>query len=497
MKKDFVKKLSKSTGAQILSLNKSKVDTSIKALKDELRTSLDDVQNLKDAWQNLTTGAGVLGKDKKMGTSFSLHTAPSRNELAALFRLDGLTRKVINSPIKTMTKNGFYIKGDTENVLQDEFRRLGLTSILREVLRWQDVFGGGIIVMVIDEVQTPNPIPEQGGTIVKEPFLAPLNVNSIKRITKLKAYEKEEVSISKYYSANESIDKAGNPEIYRISPFSGGSPFSVHESRCLVFDGEEVTSDVRATNNGWGDSRLTSIYDRLRGVSEGYSNLERIIEEFIIGVWKKPNMKAIVASGRKQLVMDEMNLFDMARHSLNTTMIDDKESYDRLVATVTGLSDIMTKLEISFAGVVDIPVSILFGDSAKGLNASGSDSQQMLNYYEALEARQEDELREPLERLCTLIMLSKEGPTNGTLINGWQLEFNRIATPTLNETLDAQEKQSRIDRAYWDMGVLTDQDIRNSRFGGEEYSFETELSTETETKPEPEPEPEIESTIEE
>jgi len=443
-------------------------------LKDEMKTMLDHMETLHDAWQNVNTGAGIMGKDRKTDTIFNLHNAPSRVELAALYRLDGLTRKVINSPIKSMIKNWIYIEGDEENLILKELRRLKAKSAISECLRWQDVFGGGVIVMVIDD-SIGSTIPEQGVFADKNPFMKPLNMNNIRKVNLLKVYEKEEVTPEKTYDVNDSIDKAGMPEIYRISPMTGGSPFSVHESRCLVFDGEEITSDVRANNNGWGDSRLTSIYDRLRGVSEGYSNLERIIEEFIIGVWKKPNMRAIVASGRKQLIQDEMNLFDMARHILNTVMIDDKESYDRLTSTVNGLSDIMTKLEISFAGVVDIPVSILFGDSAKGLNSSGSDNQQMINYYEALAARQEDEMREPLEYLCTLIMLSKEGVTRGQLIEGWELEFNPIATPTLNETLDARRKQADIDKIYWDMGVLTEDTIRENRFRGEEYSFEIDL----------------------
>ena len=88
-------------------------------------------------------------------------------------------------------------------------------------------------------------------------------------------------------------------------------------------------------------------------------------------------------------------------------------------------------------------------------------------------------MREPLEYLCSLIMLSKEGVTKGQLINGWELEFNPIATPTLNETLDARRKQADIDKIYWDMGVLTEDTIRENRFGGEEYSFETDLETST------------------
>lgn len=458
-------------------------------LKLQMHSMLNRMEMLNDAWQNIRTGAGIVGKDRKTETTFGLHNAPMREELALLFRLDGLTRKVINSPIKAMTKNWLYIKGDDDNLIQGELRRLRAKSASREALRWQDVFGGGLVVMVIDELGTLAAPSEQGVFASKDPFIKPLNEGAIKRVNKLKVFEKDEISVEKYYSVNDSIDKAGLPEIYRISPYSGGSPFPVHESRCLIFDGEEVTNDVRANNNGWGDSRLTSIYDRLRGVSEGYSNLERIIEEFILGVWKKPNMKATTAAGRKQLVMDEMNLFDMARHQLNTIMIDDKESYERLTATVSGLSDIMTKLEISFAGVVDIPVSILFGDSAKGLNASGSDSQQMLNYYEALAARQEDEMREPMERLCYLIMISKEGPTKGVVIDGWELEFCPIATPTLNETLDARKKQAEIDKIYWDMGVLDESIIKANRFGGKEYSYETDLTVTIEKDNPPLPEP--------
>lgn len=459
---------------------------------DELQGILDRMEFIKDAWQNMYTGAGIEGKDKKTSTRFGLHQAPIREELAMLFRLDGLTKKVINAPIKAMTKNWIYIDGDDEGVIVKKMRKLQTQSKVLDALRWQDVFGGAIIVMVTDETtQTEN---DQPGVRDPEPFKKPLNEETLRDIKKLKVYEKDEVTIAQVYAPTESIDKAGMPEIYSISPKTGGTPFNCHESRCLVFDGEEVPEDVRASNNGWGDSILTSIYDRLRGVSEGYSNLERIIEEFFRDVWKKPNVRATIGAGRKQVILDELNVLDMARHMINTNLIDDKESIERLSLTVTGLSELMTKLETSFAAVVDIPVSILFGDSPKGLNAAGSDSQQVENWYESLSARQEDELREPLERLAYLIMISKDGPTNGQIIEDWELEFNPLRTPSLSVTLDARKKQAEIDKIYWDMGVLTDAEIRSNRFEGDEYSYETyvekdTLQTETELEPKEPEEP--------
>lgn len=431
-------------------------------LRKQLTEKIDRLERLGDAWQNLQTGAGVLGKDKKQATKFAQHCVPVRDELALLYRLDGLAKRVVNVPIADMTREWIEVKNDNDNLVLDKLRSLKAKARFRESLKWQDVFGGAICVMIIDDGNTDLSIP--------------LDEKNMKDIKKLKVYEKNETSAKKLYDVKQNLEKAGMTEIYTVSPYAGGSPFDVHESRCLLFDGEEVTGDQRAGNNGWGDSRLTAIYDRLRGVSEGYVNLERTIEEFIVGVWKKPNLKAMMGAGRKQVIQDEVNVFDMARHMINTYVLDSTESYERMSLTLAGLSDIMTKLELAFSGVVGIPTSKLFGDSPKGINAGGSEVAQLDEYNNSIHARQEDEMLEQLERLVSIIMLCKEGPTNGKIIDGWAIEFEPLDKPSLKTTLETRKLQADIDKLYWDMGVLTEEQIARNRFAGEEYSYDTTLT---------------------
>lgn len=428
----------------------------------DLATRVRELEKRTDGWGNLLTGFGIENLDKRVSTTYYPGKAITKTELTDLYRGEGLAKRIIDVVVYDMVRAWFTIKNDQEDVIYKKLRSLKAKRYFKEALTWADVYGGSIILMGLDDGQE---------------LEMPLNENNLKEVAFLRVYDKEQVRIEDenlYKDPKE--NKYGQPELYTISPVQGGMEFKVHETRILRFDGAMVSDETLLENQGWGDSRYQAIYDRLKGLSSSYGNVELIIEEFIMGILKVENLQNLIQSGQENLVRQRLNLIDMAKHILNTILVDSSEEFTRLTGTITGLDSLVTKLELAMSGVTGIPSSLLFGDSPKGLNAAGQEEAQVHAYYDKISSRQEEKILTQAERLCYLIQKSKDGGTNGKMLEDWDIQFNPLYEPSQKEMIDAREKQSQIDERYYKMEALSADEIALARFGGITYSFETTLS---------------------
>jgi phage-related protein (TIGR01555 family) len=282
--------------------------------------------------------------------------------------------------------------------------------------------------------------------------------------------------------------------LYRVTNSTTGMSYIVHETRCLRFDGADLPERLAAVNNGWGDSVFVSYYERLRGLGDAYGDIESIIGEFIIGILSIDGLQELIATGQEQLVKDRLNLLDLSKHIMNTMLLDTNEKMERVSATVTGIESLVGKLESALSAVSGIPKVLLFGEQSQGLGSEASGSIRL--YYDDIAARQEEELRDPLEYVSKLIQLSSEGPTRGRELEGWALTFNPLWQPTQEELVKTRYTQAQTDEIYINTGVLQPGEVVASRFGGESYSHDTTIDeslhdTTNTSLTEPEPAPEL------
>ncbi len=122
-----------------------------------------------------------------------------------------------------------------------------------------------------------------------------------------------------------------------------------------------------------------------------------------------------------------------------------------------------------------MPLSKLFGQSATGLNATGEGDAR--NWYDAVAAYQTERVRPAYERLLKLLFASKSGPTKGIEPENWALKFPPLWQPTAKEQAETRKIIAETDEINYNLGMASSDELRNSRFGGEEYSPETEIDT--------------------
>lgn len=418
---------------------------------------LDAMNKRADGLVNILTRENVAGADKQTGYRYQGEPALTYEEVTAIYRTDGFGRKIVDRPVEDMVRNWIEIKGDSDGDVNRALLKLGAKKAFKRALTWAQVYGGGVIVMIVQD----------GGDLEE-----PLNEKNIQAVESLQVYDRHRVSWSTADLYSDPTDKKYlMPEIYKITPIRGTS-FGVHETRILRFDGIQTDDRTLSNNDSWSDSVYQAIKTHLVNLNGSYHAVKSIIDDFIQIIISIEGLQDMVAAGQDDIVKERLNLLDLGRHTQNTLLLDANEQYTKSASTVTGLEKLIQEFQLAVSAVVDIPVTILMGRSPAGMSSTGeSDIRQ---YYDSIKSRQEEDVLDNLTRLAEIMMLSKQGPTKGSILPDWSIKFNPLWEPSQKEVIETRKMQAEIDDLYTANGVLTAQEVAKSRFEGE-YSYETEI----------------------
>ncbi len=418
-----------------------------------------------DGWFNLFTGIGIKERDKKQNTRFETGIFLTQDELQSLMRSDGFAKKIIETVPYEMLREGWFVTGDTDNLIGKYFNKLNLKKTLFNLLKWERAFGGAILLMGLDD----------GGKLEDE-----LKVSTLKNITFLKVYDRYQVDkLTKRVMDTES-ERFGLPEQYGITPI-GGTQFWVHYTRVLEVSGEELPSKIRQQNKGWGDSVIQSSYTQLRNLGSVYSGTASIVEDFITSKLTMKGLAEMIAAGEEDLIIRRLDLMDISKHIINTILLDEDEKYEKDTSSIRGLADVIDKFTSALSTTSNMPMRILSGETQAGLNNKGEANTR--DWYDHIKTRQEDKLEPILRILIDLALLSSESQLKGKVETDWEIIFKPLWQPTADEVATTRKTVAETDTMYIDSGVLDPAEVTVSRFGGDEYSAETTVDIEGREKP--------------
>ena len=411
-----------------------------------------------DTWQNLITGLGVRGYDRKLSTTFAPEARLKYQDLTDIYRSDGLGRIILHRIVGDMTRAWWKVEGDTDNKIETELKKINAKKEIKKALTFGKLYGGALIVMLLDD-----------GI---EDMAQPVNLNRLKGVKQLLVFDRYRIVINPAdLYLDPSNDAYGHPQIYRITPIFG-EPFFVHESRCLRFEGDDVPDVTRFQNQGWADSIFQSCWDRLRAVGETYSNIEHIVSEFIVGVLTIHNLMNLLADHREDEVLAYIKQIDQSKHIINSIVLDENQKFERVASTVTGIKDLVDLILESLAAQKGLPMCLLFGRSQGGL--SEEEAAQVRFWYDRVSVFQEEDLLPVLERLVNYVNISLGRPID----DNSEIKFNPLWQPTQKDVIEMRNVQAQTDNLYIQNGTIVDPQgtIAESRFGHDTYSFETVLS---------------------
>jgi hypothetical protein len=147
------------------------------------------------------------------------------------------------------------------------------------------------------------------------------------------------------------------------------------------------------------------------------------------------------------------------------TAMDVQDELVQQQINVSGLSDVLTSMQQRIAaatGIPAIPATLLFGKSPDGMNATGDSDIRL--YYDQIKAEQTSKLVPALDRIYTLLLSEKSGPTKGSLPDKWTYDFNSLWLQTDKEKAEIRYIMAQADALYNTGQVISPEEIATSRF---------------------------------
>lgn len=421
-----------------------------------------------DGWANSLTGVGTT-RDKRQYSVFnSTNWRVSQNQqtLESLFNSADLFRKIVKIYPEEMTREWVKLSiGDDDgaelaDAVTNEARKLGLRKAVREALVWSRLYGGAMIVVGIDDGQK---MSEQ------------VNLDNIKRVTYLRVYDRWCMFVSERYGPADDVDefKIGTPKVYTIT-LEDGRQKNVHESRMVRFDGAMTPTQQKRENDGWCNSVLEAPYETLRDFDVSMLGVANVMQDFSQGVYKIKGLANLLSADSGDLVRSRLMQLDRTRSMARAIPLDaDGESFERLGANVGGMADLVDRLMMRVSGATGIPVTRLFGRSPAGQNATGEHDEA--NFAAEVRSEQTHEMIPRIEWILSLMMRSKDGPTNGVIPTSWSVEPNPLSQPSAKEQAETRKIDADADSVRIASGVVSAEEVRQSRWGGDCYGTEIVL----------------------
>ncbi len=417
-----------------------------------------------DGYVNLMNKYGT-SKDASEQYRFVSEGIVDDDTLSVTYEGNGLFSRIIDTPAEEAVKHGFTLKNINDESVEEFYMsaldELDWDETAITCLKWARLFGGSLAVMLIND-----------GRGVDEP----LDWRNIKSIDDIRVYDRSVVQpdYSSMYSYdprdpfNSRGSRFGMPEYYYVSSVYGS--FTVHESRCLVFQNgvlpERTSNSVYRL---WGMPEYVRIHRAMRDAEIAHGSAVKMLDRSVQAVYKMKDLAMELATEEgENRVLRRLQIIDMARGLLNSITIDGEgEDYDFRTFQFTGVSDIINATCNYLSALTSIPQTILFGRSPAGMNATGESD--METYYNFVERIQKRSLRSNLRYLLSVIF--QAGVATGEIekVPNINVQFNPLWSMSDAEKADlelknAQAKQTKAATAslYIQEQVLSAEEVRES-----------------------------------
>jgi phage-related protein (TIGR01555 family) len=417
-----------------------------------------------DGLVNALTGMGTR-RDKSQYTNSTPIVFLSQEELENLYS-EWIPKRIVDIVAEQSTRKGFKVLFGGEGAAAEEVS--GVEQVIEDLYILENLglasknarlFGGAVILLYIDDGRSA----EQ-----------PVDYKNIRSVEGMEVLDRWQIAPVISEDSLYDYSKATYYQIISGDLIRQPQLTKIHKDRILRFDGEWLPYRIRQRNYGWGMSTLQSAYDSFRFYSTGISSAATLLTEFDIFVHKLRGLSSMLAAGKEKDVRDRLVLNDMSKSIYRGYAIDaEKEELEFISRNFGGVGEILEKLRIDIIGASQIPHTILFGESPGGLGSTGRSEER--DFAKHLGDYQASHYKRPLQQLMKMIMLSKDGPTEGRLPESWRVKFNDLFELNEREKADVRARVAAVDGRYIQLGVLHPQEVADARYGGSEWSMELTL----------------------
>ncbi len=424
--------------------------------------------------RNVFNGLGIGGADRTASNHFS-HSFRDDRDLTSLYLSNGLAARIVDSPADDAMARGFEIEGDDpDGTIMAECDRLKLPAKMSEAIRWSRLYGGSVMILFAKNTGE-----------LSEPFDGKLD-----RLDEIKVFDVTSLTpVQDRVYRDPALPNWGFPELYNVKHPILNETFPCHESRMIMFSGDAVPAQIachRDRKLPWrGRGALDGCYDNLIRYVAGLGWSERMMERKQQAVYSMVGLGELISHGMESEAQKHVDLVDLVRGVMNTVVIDggtDGTVYDKYEVrdlNLSGVTDQINQFQVAICSDTGFPVTVLFGRSPAGQNATGESDQE--GYYRLVGHVQANDAAPAMERVITLILAQTS--FTGARPPEWKLKFNPLWLPSDKD--QAQADLYRGQASYFEaqaaeiyatkIGSITNVEVRDHLEAQDRYGIEGEI----------------------
>ena len=485
------------------------IGTTIEARADWLakRLSVDDLKNARenlgafmrtDAWENISTNLGVVGKDHRMASRFRRGRTITRQEYEAMYIEDPIFARIVDgvpehgtrrwvkvTAVETSGEEGEEeVENDFSQDVMDALEDLEAQDQIFELWRLARLDGGAAMILPADDGQDPS---------------EELNLDRIKSMEALNVLTRFEIFPTEinndptsplfrqpmfYTFTGKASARSAQIEQAPTDPkdqLASGQRSEkqeglnkligaqrIHHSRVIRMRGIVLSESLDRTQGtaiqddfNWGTPIVQRVYDDLRQYNAIFGHTEAGFKDMSQGVFGMKNLSELLAvTDSNEALIARMTLIGLAASTFNLVLIDPEfESYEKRSAQFSGIDQVLIRFMEKLAAAAEIPMTKLFGMAPAGLSSDDESGDRTFNT--SIASKQRKNLRTPLNRIVEILLHAKDGPTGGVVPESWKVQFVPLDEPNEGEEATRRKVQADTDAVHLLNGTLELHEIRS------------------------------------
>ena len=377
---------------------------------------------LDGALANIMSGRGT-SVDKSSYNQW-LFMPQNPQQIEAAYRGNWLVRKIVDIPCQDMTRAGRDWDAEDDEIakIEREEKRLGYWPKVYQALTLGRL-GGGAILIGMKDGRPDLPLPAN---------VAP---NAVDYLVVLSRYQLQLGDME----TDPASPLFGEPRWFRLA--GGRNTINIHPSRVIPFKGLPAPGlyATSAEDQYWGDSIIQTVDDAIKQAVTATQGFASLIDEAKVDVFTMPDMYNILAQpGGEATFMHALQVAAMGKSNYRMLALGEGETWETRQIAWAGMPDVIKTYLSIVAGAADIPATRLLGKSPDGMNATGESD--LIQYFQMVSARQEQDLRPSMERLDAVIL-----PSAGVKPDlSWAFSTLQVLTEQQAAEIEAKEIDSIV-----------------------------------------------------
>jgi phage-related protein (TIGR01555 family) len=380
--------------------------------------------NTGDAFQNFSLNLGLGTSNALSQSQYGFYPVTRiRTLLEWIHRGSWIGGVAIDLLADDMTRGGVEILTieDTSDVekIQQLLTRLHIWSSLSDNIKWAQLYGGSIAVVLIDGQDPSTPLRVETvahnafrGLIVLDRWMVEADLNHL---------------------VTEYGPHLGYPMFYKVladAPAMRGA--RIHYSRCIRLEGIRLPYYQRIMENLWGLSIYERIYDRMIAFDSATVGASQLVYKSFLRTYKINGLQEAATAAGDALVGISQRVELMRKYQgiEGITLLDSEDDFTtHEVGGYSGIADMMLHFAEQLSGALQIPLVRLLGQSPAGLSSTGESD--LRTYYDNILQRQERDLREGTNLVLRLaaqsLRIKLPDNFNFNFVPLWQLDEEQKA----------------------------------------------------------------------